>query len=216
MVALSLVIGVLAIMWAPISAGAKLYKYTNKEGITVLDSQIPPRYAKYGYTILDSDGRVLKVVPGALTPAQEKAREEKLARQKRREEAKKKQEIADQNLLMLYSTPQDVIRARDSKLASIKGFIDTSKGNIERLEEEKRNIESSLANVERAGGKVEKDQVDRIHNINNSVRQIQQEIQDKQNEMVQLRASFAADLKRIRQLYRKNAKNQDSDLDPSG
>lgn len=201
----------LAVTWMPMSACAELYKYTNEDGVTVLDSHVPARYAKNGYTILSTDGRVLEVVPKALTPAQEKARDRKLAKKKREEEAKRKQEMADQNLLRLYSTPQDVIRARDTKLASIKGFILTSKSNIQRLEEEKRNIESSLANVERAGGKIEKDQVDRIHSIDSRVKQIRQEINDKQNEMTELRSSFASDLKRIRELYGKQTKQQQSD-----
>ena len=196
-------VGALAVMWVSMSACAELYKYTNEDGVTVLDSHVPARYVKNGYTILSLDGRVLEVVPRALTAKERRERDQKLARQEKEEEAKKKQEISDQNLLRLYSTPEDVVRARDTKLASIKGFIQTSKENIARLEEQRRNIEASLADVERAGGEIDKNQLDRIHSIQNRVGQIKQEIKDKQDEMTELRSSFAADLKRVRELYGK-------------
>jgi len=203
-----LFIGGLALMWMPMSACAELYKYTNEDGVTVLDSHVPARYVKNGYTILSLDGRVLEVVPRALTEKERRERDQKQAVEEKEAEAKKQQELADQNLLRLYSTPEDVIRARDTKLASIKGFIETSKNNIERLEEQKRNIESSLADVERAGGQIDKVQVDRIHSIDSRVKQIDQEIKDKQEEMVDLRSSFASDLKRVRELYG-DAKDKD-------
>jgi chromosome segregation ATPase len=201
---MKVLVGALAVMWVSMSACAELYKYTNEDGVTVLDSHVPARYVKNGYTILSLDGRVLEVVPRALTPKERRERDQKLARQQKEEEAKKKQEISDQNLLRLYSTPEDVVRARDTKLASIKGFIQTSNENITRLEEQKRNIEASLADVERAGGTIDKNQLDRIHSIENRVGQIKQEIKDKQNEMTELRSSFAADLKRVRELYGKD------------
>ena len=61
-----LVIGLL-ISLGPLSAAAELYRYKNEDGITVLDSHVPARYVKNGYTILSLDGRVLEVVPRALT-----------------------------------------------------------------------------------------------------------------------------------------------------
>ena len=206
---LKVIIGSFAVLWISMSACAELYKYTNEDGVTVLDSHVPARYVQNGYTILSSDGRVLQVVPRALTDKERRELDAEEAQKEQAREAKEKQEIADQNLLRLYSTPEDVIRARDSKLASIKGFIETSRRNIDRLDEQKRNIEASLADVERAGGTIDKAQIDRLHIIENRVKQIQMEIDDKQGEMVDLRASFAADLKRLRELYGKGKdKNQ--------
>ena len=43
---------------------AELYRYKNEDGITVLDSHVPARYVKNGYTILSLDGRVLSGAPG--------------------------------------------------------------------------------------------------------------------------------------------------------
>tara|TARA_A100001037_G_scaffold284564_1_gene291076 strand:- start:328 stop:561 length:234 start_codon:yes stop_codon:yes gene_type:complete len=63
----------------PVAAQAELYKYTNEDGVTVLDSHVPARYVKNGYTILSLDGRVLEVVERALTDAEIRDRDQRLA-----------------------------------------------------------------------------------------------------------------------------------------
>ena len=189
------------VLWFPSVASAELYKYVNEDGIIVLDSHVPARYVKNGYTILSLNGRVLEVVPRALSDDEIRQRDRALAEQKRRDAEEREQEIADENLLRLYSRPDDVIRARDTKLASIDGFIETSQGNIDRLAEQKRTIEAALADIERAGGSISKDRLDRIRVIETRIHQIEQEIADKQEEMAQTRSAFAADLKRVRELY---------------
>ncbi len=188
-----------SLLGVPVSA--ELYKYSNEDGVTVLDSYVPARYVKNGYTILSLDGRVLEVVPRALTEAEIRERDSGLAEQQRIEREKREQKIADQNLLRLYSTPEDVIRARDTKLRSIEGFINTQKGNLRRLQSQKRQLESSLADVERAGGVISKERLDRIRSIENRMAQINAEIEDKNDEMDVLRASYATDLHRVKELY---------------
>ncbi|XOV86149.1 MAG: hypothetical protein ACFHX7_14410 [Pseudomonadota bacterium] len=195
------VVVLFALLIAACPVSAELYKYTNEDGITVLDSHVPARYVKNGYTILSLDGRVLEVVQRALTDEEIRQRDRRLAEEQRREEAERAQQIADQNLLRLYTRPEDVIRARDTKLASINGFIETSRGNIDRLQDQKQAIEGALADVERAGGTISSDSLARIRTIENRIKQIENEIVDKQEELDQLQASFAADLKRVRELY---------------
>ncbi|MFN3236150.1 MAG: hypothetical protein ACE37D_03715 [Pseudomonadales bacterium] len=188
---------------APIQA--ELYKYVNEDGVTVLDSHVPARYVKNGYSILSIDGRVLEVVPRALTDEEIRIRDAALAEQRAREKAEREQKIADQNLLRIYGSPEDVVRARDTKLASIEGFINTSKGNVARLESQKRSLESQLADIERAGGTISKERLNQIRSIENRIRSNEAEIQEKLGEMNQLRATFSADLKRVRELYESGA-----------
>jgi len=180
---------------------AELYKYKNEDGVTVLDSHVPARYVKYGYTILSLNGRVLEVVPRALTDAEITARDNAIELQQRLDRKRREQKIADQNLLRLYSTPEDVIRARDTKLRSIESFINAQSGNARRLQEQKHQLESSLADIERSGGTISKDRIDRIRSIENRMSQIENEIQGKHDEMEALRTTYAADLTRVRELY---------------
>ena len=192
---------IIVVLATPIASSAELYKYRNEDGVTVLNSHIPARYVKNGYTILSLNGRVLEVIPRALTDREIRVRDSALLAKQTQERKQREREIADQNLLRLYSTPEDVTRARDTKLSSIDSFISTQEGNIRRLQNQKRQLESSLADVERAGGTISKDRVDRIRSIEGRIKQIEAEISDKEEEKTVMTAGYAADLKRVLELY---------------
>ena len=79
------------------------------------------------------DGRVLEVVPGALSDRQIRERDRSLAAEESIAREKGEREIADQNLMRLYGAPGDVIRARDAKISSIVSLIETQERAIKRL-----------------------------------------------------------------------------------
>ena len=140
-------------------------------------------------------------MPRALTDEEIRVRDRRLAEDRQSERLAREQKIADQNLLRIYSTPEDVIRARDTKLASIEGFINTSQTNLARLESQKRNMESQLADIERSGGTISKERISQVRTIENRIRQSEREIKAKRAEKEALAASFSADLNRVRELY---------------
>lgn len=182
-------------------ATAELYRYKNEDGVTVLDSHVPARYVKNGYTILSLDGRVLEVVPRALTDQEIRDRDRELAEAEEVARIKREREIADQNLMRLYSTPGDVIRARDAKISSIDSLIETQRGNVQRLESQQQQLEASLADIQRAGGVVGKDSLARIRAIENRIAQVNAEIDSKLREKQAMELSYSADLKRVKELY---------------
>lgn len=183
------------------AALADLYKYTNEDGVTVLDSHVPVRYVKDGYTILSTGGRVLEVVARALSDKEIRARDSALAALEARDRLKRERLIADQNLLRIYSTPADVTRARDTKLSSIDGFIAISKSNLQRLQTQKINLAAELANIERRGGDIGRDRIENMRGIENRIVQATREIDEKEQELSDLTAVFAADLERVEELY---------------
>ena len=185
------------------TVAAELYRYKNEDGITVLDSHVPARYVKNGYTILSLNGRILEVVPRALSDREIRERDSRLAEEERIARLKREREVADQNLKRLYGSQEDVVRARDAKLSSIDTLINTQKGNIQRLESQKRQQESALAEIERAGGTIGKDRVVRIQTIDTRITQIEVEINKKINEKEALIISYTADLNRVKELYNK-------------
>src|SRR5688572_25550454 len=82
--------------------GANIIRYTDRDGRTVYGSHIPSEYAGNGYTILNSRGQVLEVVPRAKTKAEIEAQEAAMAQAQAEAEAKEAQEEADQLLIRLY------------------------------------------------------------------------------------------------------------------
>lgn len=190
-----------SMIWLSPVAVAELYKYTSEDGVTVLDSHVPARYVKDGYTILSLDGRVMEVVERALSEQEIRARDSALAESEAKDRQVRERKIADQNLLRIYSTPADVTRARDTKLSSIDGYIAISKSNLQRLQIQKRNFESELADVERRGGEITRDRIDHMRSIENLILQATREINEKEQELSDITASFAADLARVTKLY---------------
>jgi len=186
----------------PYPAAAELYKYTNEDGVTVLDSHVPARYIKDGYTILSLSGRVMEVVPRALSDQEILVRDRELAVAEEKDRLARQRLIADQNLMRVYGTPADVVRARDTKLASIDGFIAIIKGNLQNLQSQKRRFEAELADVERRGGVISRVRIDHMLGIENRILQAMSEVDVKEQELSDLSAAYSADLKRITELYR--------------
>jgi len=181
-------------------AAAELYKYNNEDGVTVLDSHVPARYVKDGYTILSLDGRVLEVVGRALNEQEIRQRDQMRAANAIKDRHDLERQQADQNLLRIYATPEDVIRARDTKLVSVRAFIASSETNLQGLQLRKQKIEMELADLERRGGKVAPERIEFMHNLVLRIQQLEGEIFDKGLELVQLSETYAADLQRVREL----------------
>ena len=149
------------------------------------------------------DGRVLEVVPRALSDREIRERDRSLAAAESIVSAKRKREIVDQNLMRLYGAPSDVIRARDAKISSIVSLIETQEGTIKRLQFQKRQQESALADIERPGDVIGKDRLARISSLENRIAQVESEIAKKEDEKGTLSIAYAEDLKRVKEMYQR-------------
>ncbi len=146
----------LLILWLPALAGAsELYRYLSDKGVVVLDRQgVPPQYIGNGYEVLDEQGRLLRTIPPAPT-AEERV---KLNQAKR-------QASADAQLLRLYSSLEDVDRARERKISELDGAIAAARGNLQSLRTQQTNFQSQAAEQERAGRVVPENLLVQINNL---------------------------------------------------
>ncbi len=101
------------------AAAANIYRYVDRNGLTVFDSRIPPEYAKNGYTILNDRGQVIQVVPPAPTAEELAAIAAAEAEERSREEARKMQQEADNLLIRLYRSPDEIAKKRDDRLGQL-------------------------------------------------------------------------------------------------
>ena len=189
------------VLFASSVMGEELYRYVNEDGVTVLDNHVPARYVDNGYTIMSPSGKILEVVPRALSESEILDCDDKANEQLQQEKTEQEQKTTDLNLLRIYSTPDDVVRARDTKIASMEGFIETSRTSLDRLKSQKRLMESQFADIERSGGNITDKQLNKILALENRIRQNLSGIEQKLLEMEEVRGSFAADLKRVQELY---------------
>ncbi|MBX9755865.1 MAG: DUF4124 domain-containing protein [Pseudomonadaceae bacterium] len=181
----------LLIMLLPAWAGAsELYRYLSDKGVVVLDRQgVPPQYIGKGYDVLDEQGRLLRTIPPAPT-AEERARLNQA----------KAQASSDAQLLRLYSSLEDVDRARERKLTELDGVIAAARGNLQSLRTQQANLQSQAAELERAGRVVPESLLVQISNLKAEQVALLKDIVRFEEVRKQADAAFTADRARLAQL----------------
>ena len=123
------VVFTLTLLLAPLTVAANLYRYTNADGVTVVDYQVPAQFVGRGYEILNRDGVVVRVVPRELTDEEKKV----LNAQQELEAAASAEEQRlrewDESLLLRYSTVADIEAAKERALRELRIRMSILKGN---------------------------------------------------------------------------------------
>lgn len=187
----SLLLGLLL----PVVAGAtELYRYVDDKGTTVLSRQgVPPEHISRGYEVLNEQGRVIQVIAPAPSPEEMK-----------RILADKARASSDAQLLRLYSTPEDVERARTRKLAELDGLIGVARNNLQSVRTQQANLQSQAADHERAGRTVPAHLLAQIDNQKAEQARLKGDIQRYQATRKEADSSFNADRDRLRELLGRN------------
>lgn len=168
----------------------ELYRYVNDKGVVVLDRQgVPPQYIGKGYQVLNDQGRVIRTVPPA--PTAEELRQRKAAQA---------QASSDAQLLRLYSSLEDVDRARERRLAELDGLSSVARGNLQSLKLQQANLQGQAANQERAGRPVAQALVDQLDDLKQEEKRLQGEIGRFQKAREEAERTYAADRARLSQL----------------
>ena len=175
----------------PVLANAgELYRYINDKGVIVLDRQgVPPEYIGKGYDVLSDQGRVVRVVPPAPT-----------AEERQRLQAQQAQATSDAQLLRLYSSLDDVDRARERKLTELDGAVGAARGNLQSLRTQQANLQGQAAEQERAGRVVPESLLVQISNIKGEQESLLKDIERFEETRKQASAGFVADRARLAQL----------------
>jgi len=172
---------------AAADSSVRFYRYVDAKGVTVLDRQgVPSDLISKGYEVLNDQGRVIQVVAPA--PSLE---------ERQRALADKARASTDAQLLRLYSTPEDVDRAKARKLAELDGVITVARGNLASLKTQQGNLQGQAADMERAGKQVPDHLVAQIENIKAEQVGVEADIQRYVEGRKQAEASFDADRARL-------------------
>ncbi len=195
--ALRVLIGLLGAMLAtqalavePKGSSVELYRYVDDKGGIVIDRQgVPSEYIGKGYEVLNDQGRVIRVVPPAPTPAEIQQRKADAARAN-----------SDAQLLRLYTSVKDVDLARDRKLTELDALSSVSKGNLQALKSQHATLQARAADQERAGRQVPAELEAQLSDLRDEEKRLEQDINRYQQLREQAIASFAADRARVAQL----------------
>lgn len=127
------------------------YRYENAQGITVIDDHVPPKFAHKGYTVLNAQGRVVEVVPRALTQEELRDANSAAVQERLRKEEAERQRRYDEALLRRYSSVEDIRAAEERKVNDVKVRINLLKGNIASLKSQVEARQEEAAELERDG-----------------------------------------------------------------
>lgn len=194
-----LLAGALLVAWLPLQAaqpqgeGLQFYRYKNDKGVMVLDRLgVPAQYIGNGYEVLNAQGRVIEVVP----PAPSEAERKRLAEEKERADS-------DAQLLRLYSSPDDVERARLRKLEELNSQTSVARANQQSLRTQQAALQAKAADLERAGREVPEHLLVQIDNLRAEQANLDKEIARYQRMREEADAAFQADKERIQYLQQR-------------
>jgi hypothetical protein len=181
----------------PLALAVELYRYTNDEGSTVIDYQVPPEHVKKGYEVLNDKGVVIRVVPRELTEEEQKeadARERQeaqaLADQRRLQEW-------DESLLLRYSTVEDIEAAQERALMDLRIRVSILKSNKHSLKQQVENYQAQAAELERMGRPVDVQRLQAIEDLQAEIAATDRAIADREVEVAGVNEAFEADIARF-------------------
>lgn len=168
----------------------ELYRYVDSNGITVISRQgVPSNVIGNGYEVLNEQGRVVRVVPRALTA------EEHLQQQEAKRQAEQ-----DRQLMRLYSHVEDVERAAARKQAELDALTGLVRRNMSDLQQDRSQLLNEAANQERAGRSISDELRQQIASLNQQEQKYLQDIASYQRQKDEFTESFARDRARVAEL----------------
>ena len=190
----------LALLLAPAALAANLYRYTNSDGVTVVDYQVPVEYVGKGYEILNKDGVVVELVPRELTDEEKKVlnAQQELEAEARAEERRLRD--WDESLLLRYSTVADIEARRERALGDLRIRLSILKGNKRSLKQQVENYQTQAADLERSGYEVDVGRISAIENMQTEIESTDRSIHDRELEIEDVSAAYQKDIERFEQL----------------
>lgn len=207
-----------SLFFSGLTHAKKFYRYKNSEGQVVLVDQLIPEAISAGYDVINEEGKLVQSVPPAKTLGeleQEKLREIELKRQKREEQ---RQIRRDAELLRLFSSVDDIMRARDAALLGIEQRAELN-------ENDKRLLKVSLEDMQRRAADLERTGRPIPQALQENIIEQQKQIADRERnkaiieeERQRVMAAFEKDMVRFKELQAKRMahrfQNQKSDNGP--
>ena len=189
-----------ALLLAPASLAASLYRYTNEEGVTVVDYRVPTDYVGKGYEVLNKDGVVVEVVPRELTKEERKVRnsQQELEAEARAEERRLRE--WDESLLLRYSTLEDIEAARERALRDLRIRLSILKGNKRSLKQQVEGYQAQAADLERSGREVDVARISVIEDLQAEIATTDRSINDRALQIEEVSAAYQKDIDRFQQL----------------
>lgn len=195
MIDTKLMAGVVALCAAfSLNAEAKMYKWVDENGITHYGEIIPPEYAGAKAQKIDK-GRIEE-----RTDKNEEMRKSNSVKDPVVEKARIEAERRDNALLNTYSSEQEIDLARDRNLQQVEARSNSFTTLLKSSKENLVGLESEYEALAKQGKKIPKSLEDDLVDAKASVAKMQADLSTSLKELDAVKAKYAADKARYRQL----------------
>ncbi len=134
-------LAVAAALSATCALGAGLYKWTDDQGVVHYSDQMPADIMNKGSVVFDKQGRPIKKIDAALTPAQVKAKE---VEDENRRAVAKTEEVKvrrDTALLHSYTSEEEIDFARTRALSAIESQLKSAEEYTNELSRRQQELQ---------------------------------------------------------------------------
>jgi hypothetical protein len=178
----------------------RIYKWVDENGEIQYGDRVPPQYATTERSVMNDQGQTVKVYEAPKSP-EEKAEAQAFVKQQAEEKkVAEQQAVLDRSLLSTYSSEEDMLLARDSKVASVETLIQLTNSRIDSMQKRLKDLTNEATEFERSGKKLPESLVNQMKNLKEQIEHNKDFLKTKQNEKEQIAGKFDEDIKRYREL----------------
>jgi hypothetical protein len=178
----------------------RTFRWVDEDGQVHYSDRVPPQYSTHERKEINEQGRTLKVYEAPKTPEQ-KAEAQRLAIiEAARKKIAEKRLRHDRTLLATYSSDDDMMSARDGKIAAVESLIQLTHRRIKSMQKRLLKLTDEAAEYERSGKKLPVGLQKQIANNRQQITQNQNFDKDKEREIDDIRLQFEKDINRFNEL----------------
>lgn len=194
------ILGAVLIATFSASVDARLYRWVDEQGNVTYSDKVPPEHAGAGRAEFSPQGIQVDEVPPAATP-EEIEHQRELERQARQEQRQlEAQREADRILLRAFPVEDDILLARNGKLANFNLNIGVLLNNARRMKERLARLQSDVAARQREGRKVGPSYAAEMANLEQQLQDTYVRILRTEEKRTAIREEYAGYLRRYREL----------------
>ena len=180
------------------ASGEAVYRCRDSRGQSHFGQAIPEKCLEQDVEVLDSSGRVVRVIPGRRSL-------EQVAQQKAAEEAAKVAAQRDRTLLATYISVADIERLRDQRLELLEQQVRVTRQYIANLREREARLINDVQRFRPYSDSPKAQPLpdhlaEEIVNTVNGLQVYEQELAKNTTEQERLRTEFASDIARFKEL----------------
>lgn len=209
---LSIIISIVfLIAQLPAHAGS-IKKWVDENGVTHYGTVVPPQYRDRAHSELNRHGIEVKRHDRAKTPEELERDKALAALRAEQRQLLEEQQARDRILLNLYRNEDDLVMARDGKLAQLDGQIKLKHKEIRRLKSRLSEFQITAASVERGGKQLTPKHLTNLQSTQRSIEKSYAMILSQEDEKRSTLERYDYDLTRFRKLRQGAARAANADV----